>query len=380
MSGIEGKEDSLEEAMTRGVKRQHAVLEDRSISPPPLRRQKPATTTPVPSGSIIKQPFEVISWNVNGIGPFLNAQTPKITSFFCKTGPTVSKEDQEQYSLRNFLKRHKYPQMLCLQEVKINPKDEAKKKALERAANSDGSPSYTAHFSLPRDKYNAKGFGGKVHGVCTLIRDNVLQEQKVVTRDVDWDLEGRVLITECETLKLAIINGYWVNGTTNPYRDPNTGEITGTRHDWKRKFHEYMLEEVKNYEAKDWRVVLIGDMNIAREAIDGYPGIRLGHDHVKNRSDFNSKFFHDQNGMRGIDTFRHFYGGKRKYSYHGEKEEDWGRSCDRVDLGIVSRNLVEGRGGLLGADIWESVEERGHSDHVPIGIVLDLGHLSPASS
>jgi hypothetical protein len=33
----------------------------------------------------------------------------------------------------------------------------------------------------------------------------------------------------------------------------------------------------------------------------------------------------------------------------------------------------EGRGVKMnGAEIWESVEERGGSDHVPIGVVLQL--------
>jgi hypothetical protein len=30
---------------------------------------------------------------------------------------------------------------------------------------------------------------------------------------------------------------------------------------------------------------------------------------------------------------------------------------------------------LVGAEIWESVEERGGSDHVPISVVLDLGDV-----
>jgi hypothetical protein len=30
---------------------------------------------------------------------------------------------------------------------------------------------------------------------------------------------------------------------------------------------------------------------------------------------------------------------------------------------------------LAGADIWESIEERGGSDHVPISVVLDLGEI-----
>lgn len=287
--------------------------------------------------------------------------------------------------------------MLCLQEVKIASSDESTKRALERAANSDASahsgkvdegPTYAAHFSLPRDRFNARGFGGKgkVYGVCTLIRDDLPSPHPprstndanagVTTREVEWDLEGRVLVTELSAFKLAIMNGYWVNGTSNPYRDPATGAVRGIRHDFKRAFHALMLDEVHRYEERGWWVVLIGDVNIARAPRDGYPGIRLGSEHVRNRREFNEMFFESEAGMRGVDTWRYLHGDEaRGYTYHGEKAEEWGRSCDRVDLAIVSRRLVHEDAALVQADIWESVLERGHSDHVPIGVVLDLGKL-----
>lgn len=53
-------------------------------------------------------------------------------------------------------------------------------------------------------------------------------------------------------------------------------------------------------------------------------------------------------------------------------------NCERVGLGIVSWFLVKGEGGgsvLVGAEIWESVLERGGSGHVSICVVLDGGRL-----
>ena len=73
--------------------------------------------------------------------------------------------------------------------------------------------------------------------------------------------------------------------------------------------------------------------------------------------------------MSGINTFRHLHGRLKKYTYHGEKAERWGESCDRVDLEIVSRSL----GRVLG--VWDSVEERAGSDHIPLSIVLDVVKL-----
>ena len=368
---------------------------DKSISPPPLRRKlnqapDPATSNaPSTSHPSIPTPPEknlhIISWNVNGISHLLPPKQKSITSFFAPPSPQARHSDSDldvdtsasKSPLRIFLQRHDFPTLLCLQEVKIAPKDDATRKSVEKAANTGEGPKYKAYFELPRDKYNARGWGGKVYGVCTLVRDDLGESSRgdVRTKGVDWDQEGRVLSTEFAGWKLVVINGYWPNGTMNLWKDSETGAVKGTRHDMKRAFHSLMLGEVKSYERNGWDVVLVGDMNVARSSIDGFPGIRLGAEHVRNRMDFNEKFFGSGEGMRGVDSWREIHGEKRGYSYHGERAEEWGRSCDRVDLGIVSRGLVK-RGGLIGAEIWESVLERGESDHVPIEVVLDMEALA----
>lgn len=346
---------------------------DRSISPPALRRKlthsaehvaiptrPPCATSDADAGAHL---FRVFSWNVNGIGPLLQKHLAFQSGSACP--------------LRSFLKRHHWPQFLCLQEVKISKKDTATQRALERAANERHAPTestYTAHFSLPRDRYNATGFGGKVHGVATLIRDDVATAMPVTTRRPDWDLEGRVLIHELGG-RVAIINGYWVNGTSNPYRDPGSGNVSGTRHDHKLRFHQWMLEEALQLEATGHHVVLVGDMNIARSRIDGHPNLRTSPvQHVKNRADFDAKFITASDGMRGIDVFRYLHGEEEKYTYY-PRRGTWGQSCDRVDLIIISRSCIETAGGVVRADIFDSPSERGHSDHVPLSVSLCLDLL-----
>jgi len=34
----------------------------------------------------------------------------------------------------------------------------------------NGGPLYNGHFHLPNDLYDAKGFGGRLHGVATIVR------------------------------------------------------------------------------------------------------------------------------------------------------------------------------------------------------------------
>jgi exonuclease III len=97
--------------------------------------------------------------------------------------------------------------------------------------------------------------------------------------------------------------------------------------------------------------------------------------HVKNRADFNDKFFTNPKGMCGIDVFRHMHGIQKKFTYHS-RGRAWGESCDRVDLIIVSRSLVEDVDAVVATDICDSAMERGHSDHVPLWISLDVSKLS----
>jgi exonuclease III len=289
------------------------------------------------------------------------------------------------------LERWKYPSVVCLQEVKISPTDtktqqavrQAVKHCHSRADGDDNEVGYTAHFNLPRDKFNARSFGGKVYGVCTLVRNDLpgTHDVSAQIKMVNWDLEGRVLLLELPEEKLVVLNVYAVNGTENPYRDPQTGTTIGTRHDRKRDFHTELVRECKQYEERGWSVVVAGDMNIARSPIDGFPGIRLGEEHVKNRADFERKFMSKNEGLGMLDTFRQLHGEERKYSYRS-RGVGWGASCDRVDMIMISRQVADTskRGAeaaaeenwwdLFEADILDEELERGQSDHVPIYATL----------
>ena len=224
------------------------------------------------------------------------------------------------------------------------------------------------------------GFGGKVYGVCMLVREDLIREQCGEEHEgavgVAWDLEGRVLKLELEQGKVVMFGVYAVNGTENPYRDPKSGLIAGTRHDWKRAFHGELRDEARSYEHRGWTVVIAGDLNIARAPVDGFPGIRLTPAHVANRKDFDDKFTKqpDAGGLGMLDSFRELHGEERKYSYRS-RGIPWGSSCDRVDLILLSRGAKQ---SLVEADILDEEAERGPSDHVPLYATLDLNRLQSA--
>ncbi len=193
-------------------------------------------------------------------------------------------------------------------------------------------------------------------------------------RIVQWDREGRVLLLEIPELKTVVVNVYAVNGTGNEYRDPETGVVSGDRHGRKRVFQERLRDEVRGFEVRGfeeeggWDVVVVGDLNVAREGLDSYPQLRGGREHVASRKHFEELF------VRGLgmgDTFRAVRGLERKFTYR-PRDRPWGDGGDRVDLILASKGLMA-RGRVRGADILDCEEQRGPSDHVPLFVEIGVG-------
>ena len=279
--------------------------------------------------------------------------------------------------------------MLFLQEVKISHKDKTTQDAVRAAINAgsslkDNGPKYDAHFTLPIDAHNARGprGSGKVYGVCSILRRDLHPTVTVHVRIVDWDNEGRVSVVELTSgeEKLAVFNIYAVNGTDNPYRDPASGRVAGTRHDRKRKFHAELAQECNKLEEQGWNVLIGGDINIAPDARDGWPNLRtFPQAHVQNRVDFHEKFLvHKKEerkvGLRGVDVWREMHEDERRYTYYARGRK-WGTSCDRVDFFVAGRKAWEG-GLIKGCGILDSEAERGPSDHVPIWVDVSFPSIS----
>ena len=323
--------------------------------------------------------MRLFSWNINGVSLFL--QRP-ITSFVNAsqtanaTATRIAQKVPAAASLRDFLCRHSWPELLFLQEVKINTNDTKTQRTVERAVNlkstmAGSGPVYLTFFTLPRDKYNAKGFGGKLYGVCTIIEEVFYNQYVSSVTSVPWDQEGRVSVVSLYN-KMAIYNIYAVNGTSSPYWSPASGEVVGTRHEHKRNFHKLLAEECKRREHDGWHIIIAGDLNVAPERIDGHPNLRtFPAEHVTNRADFRTNFLIENEKSLGVvDVWRRLNPNVKKFTYH-PRNIDWGLSCDRVDLVLVSKVLFES-GRVIEAEIWDSPQERSTSDHVPISIQISL--------
>ena len=253
--------------------------------------------------------------------------------------------------------------------MKIASTDTPTQAAVKRAVNdSADGPKYEAFFTPPTDRFNARGRGGRIYGVSTIIRKDVLETRVGRVRTVDWDGEGRVSVVELRG-GLHVWNVYAVNGTDDPWRDPESGAVLGTRHDKKRVMQRRIVEDCVRAERSGCRVVIVGDLNVAPERIDGHPNLRtFPEQHAVNRKDFNTGFFLDPDGLRAVDIWRSLKGDEKRYTYF-PRGRPWGSSCDRVDLIIASRSLVEA-GEVVDVEIFDSEEERGPSDHVPLAVEI----------
>lgn len=421
---------------------------DRDISPPPIKRRKTGQGTKGEGSAQFEATarpgmryIRIFSWNINGVQSFLPSSMAPITSFF-KPVPTQRKrtidgetpdkaaEPHKPPSVgsppRAFLSRHDWPEVLFLQELKISRRDQKTPTALLSALNTPlgsndtvtTSSRYTLDVNLPRDKFNARGFGGKLYGVGTILREDFASQHVATIRHAEWDQEGRVSIVELQGASdgcsgrntesndhgekstprpLALINVYAVNGTSAPYRSPEDGQTMGTRHDHKIYFHSKLRDECLRLEQRGFDVVVAGDLNVARGRLDGHPNLRTWpRQHCVNRADFNTKFFgkddNDRAGayvgqddvdsgeisFQGVDVFRALRGPERKYTYHPRGEDEWGSSCDRVDLIIASKGLYED-GAIGDTGILDSPQERGTSDHVPLWVKVKLGGSNKSS-
>ena len=245
------------------------------------------------------------------------------------------------------------PQILCMQELRVRPRDHdliARMRAL--------LPGYTCQFALCDDPRNVTYRGGRAYGVATYVRDTL----RAIAATPEWDREGRVLVTALPDLQLAVVNLYAVNGTAKAYVEPSTGEPHGDRHAYKRRFQDQVLtlaEELR--ETAD--VVLAGDWNVSRAAIDVTPRLRTEEPHATARAQLNERLAREH----WIDIFRDRHPDARSYTWFGRSRT--GRlDAARVDYLVISEGLAA---RVEEATILEGPALRPHSDHAPIALDLD---------
>ena len=89
--------------------------------------------------------MRIAAWNIENLAPWLAEGHLPLTAVCARLGA---------------------PDVLCLQEVRIRPQDDA---LIQRMR--DALPGYRCHWSLNRDARNGTFRGGRTYGVATYVRE-----------------------------------------------------------------------------------------------------------------------------------------------------------------------------------------------------------------
>ncbi|MBR9678729.1 MAG: exodeoxyribonuclease III [Nanoarchaeota archaeon] len=239
--------------------------------------------------------MKIISWNVNGIRSVMRK------------------------GFNEFLEREQ-PDMLCLQETKINEKKEF-----------EGYHSYW-HFA------EKKGYSGTA----------ILTKQKPLSV-TKMDSEGRILTLEFE--KFFLVNVYVINAQR---------ELA--RLEYKRKWNEQFRQYLQELNEKK-PVILCGDLNVAHKEID----LTNPKTNTKNPG-FSSEEREDFTKLLNTgftDTFRMFNKESGQYTWWTYRFKARERNVGwRIDYFLTSKRLEN---KIENSKILKYVMG---SDHAPIKIIL----------
>ena len=253
--------------------------------------------------------MKIISWNVNGIRAAI------------KKG------------FVNFLVKQK-PDILCLQEIKINDAARAKEQF-------DFKDYQEFWHGAERPGYS---------GTAVLIKDSVPPSAvKNGLGEEIFDREGRAQTVELE--KFYLVNAYFPNANH---------ELS--RLGFKLAFNDQILKYVKKLE-KHKPVILCGDFNVAHEEIDlagpkdniGNPGL------TDEERAWMTKFLNS--GF--IDTYRQINKNKIQYSWWGYRFNLRARNIGwRIDYFCASEKISQ---QIKDAFILDKIMG---SDHCPVGVEI----------
>ena len=255
--------------------------------------------------------MKILSWNVNGIR-------------------SVWKK-----GLVDWIKSQS-PDVLCLQEVKVQPEQVAKD-----LSDVDG---YYAHWNCGL----RKGYSG----VATFTRLNPSSVATSCAGMERFDEEGRILLTEFPDFTL--FNIYFPNGGSGDERLK-----------YKLDFYDALLEQLEERRAKGQKLIVCGDFNTAHKEID------LARPAANQKvSGFMpiERAWLDKLEARGyVDTFRRFNQEPAQYTWWDQKTFARERNVGwRIDYFWVTPDVMPlVRRSFIMPDVTGS-------DHCPVGLELDI--------
>ncbi len=257
--------------------------------------------------------IKLISWNINGLRAVMQKDFTKII------------HDLD-------------PDILLLQEIKLQQD--------QRTNEMIHLHSYRSFWSYSTIK---KGYSG----VAAYSKQKPLKVTNSFSMP-EFDNEGRLLQLDYE--KFILFNVYFPNG-----------QMSDKRLLYKLNFYKWFLSYAKVLQDQGKSLVITGDFNTAHNEID----LKNPKSNSK-RSGFlqvERDILDHMLDLGYVDTFRHFYPNKVKYSWWSYRFNARKNNAGwRIDYCFVTKDLID-KGMVKKAFIDNEVFG---SDHCPVGLVIEV--------
>jgi len=241
-------------------------------------------------------------------------------------------------NIKSYLLKYK-PDILMMQEIKTED--------LNFPYDDFSSMDYESHV-FGQKSYNGVAIISK--GKLKNIRKNLIKDKLKQSRIISAEIEYKKKI-------IQLINIYTPNG--NP--------VDTEKYDYKKKWLNDLIKQLKNLSKKNQNIILAGDFNIIPSAEDVY-NPKSFEDDALFRLEIRKKL-REMINLGFNDVYRHFNDNKEGYTFWDYMRGAWQKNNGmRIDHFLVSNSLID---NVKSININKDPRGREKpSDHTPIEITL----------
>ena len=241
-------------------------------------------------------------------------------------------------NIKSYLLKYK-PDILMMQEIKTED--------LNFPYDDFSSMSYESHV-FGQKSYNGVAIisRGKLKNIRKDLIKDKLKQSRIISAEIEYKKKN-----------IQLINIYTPNG--NP--------VDTEKYDYKKKWLNDLIKQLKNLSKKNQNIILAGDFNIIPSAEDVY-NPKSFEDDALFRLEIRKKL-REMINLGFNDVYRYFYDTKEGYTFWDYMRGAWQKNNGmRIDHFLVSNSLID---NIKSININKDPRGREKpSDHTPIEITL----------
>ncbi len=241
-------------------------------------------------------------------------------------------------NIKSYLLKYK-PDILMMQEIKTED--------LNFPYDDFSSMDYESHV-FGQKSYNGVAIisKGKLKNIRKDLIKDKLKQSRIISAEIEYKKKN-----------IQLINIYTPNG--NP--------VDTEKYDYKKKWLNDLIKQLKNLSKKNQNIILAGDFNIIPSAEDVY-NPKSFEDDALFRLEIRKKL-REMINLGFNDVYRHFYDAKEGYTFWDYMRGAWQKNNGmRIDHFLVSNSLID---NIKSININKDPRGREKpSDHTPIEITL----------